>query len=148
MIGDNKSRCPFQFTNYAWCIPLVIVFLSQKEKVECEKDNSGSEKKNDRQKGKMADERVVWKAKLQLARAGQGAKSQSSQSSQRSMWREISAEVDTVGITVNELTKTWSKSCKESLKREKEQYTIVEAAVEDGRKTRGTIRELLVLLLQ
>ena len=55
MIGDNKSRCPFQFRNYASCIPLVIVLLSQKEKVECEKDNSGSEKKNDRQKGKMAD---------------------------------------------------------------------------------------------
>ena len=30
-------------------------FLSQKEKVECEKDNSGSEKKNDRQKGHMAE---------------------------------------------------------------------------------------------
>ena len=29
MIRDIKSRCPFQFRNYASCIPLVIVFLHQ-----------------------------------------------------------------------------------------------------------------------
>ena len=50
------------------------------------------------------------------------------------MWREISAEDDTVGITVKELTKTWNKSCKKSLKREEELYTMVEAAVVDGKK--------------
>ena len=48
-------------------------------------------------------------------------------------WKEISAEIDAVGTTVEERTNAWNKSCKESVKRESELYKMVEAAVIDER---------------
>ena len=50
--------------------------------------------------------------------------------------KEISAEIDAVGTTVKEKTKTWNKSCKESVKRDSELYKMVQAAAVDERQER------------
>ena len=60
--------------------------------------------------------------------------------------QEISAEIDAVGTTVKEKTNTRNKSCAESVKRELQLYTNVEAAAMDERqeqKERKIIRHLL-----
>ena len=61
-------------------------------------------------------------------------------------WRGISAEVDAVGTTVKEKTSTWTQSCKESEKRDRELYKMIEHAAIDERqehKERNMIKDLL-----
>ena len=60
-------------------------------------------------------------------------------------WQEISVEMDTLGSTLKEETNTWTKSCKESAKRESELYKMVELAAIDQRqedKERGMLKDV------
>ena len=99
----------------------------------------------------MTEKRERWQNKecygKTKSRWQQPAREDGGQSSQdtwtnsqlQGKWKEISADIDAVGNTVEEKTNTWNKSCMESVKREKELYNLVEAAVMDEKKK--TIRK-------
>ena len=76
---------------------------------------------------------------------GQSSHDTWTNSQHQGQWKEISGDFDAVENTVEEKTNTWNKSCLESVKREKELYNLVEAAVMDENKQqeRGMIRDLM-----
>ena len=43
-------------------------------------------------------------------------------------WKDISAEMDALGLAFKETSNTWTKNCKESAKKEYELYKMVELA--------------------
>ena len=109
-------------------------------------------------KGAMNEKRERWQTKEWHGKAksrwqqpageegGQSSYDKWGNSQPQGKWKEISAEIDAVGTTVDEKTNTWNKSCKECVKRESELYKMVEAAVMDERqeqKERGMIMDLL-----
>ena len=94
----------------------------------------------------MTKKREKWKSKdwygNKKSRWQQPARGDGGQSSHdtwdtakpKGKWREISAEIDAVGTSVEEKKNTWHKSGKESTKRETELFTMVEVAATDEKQ--------------
>ena len=131
MIGTIGSRGFFLLRDHAPRVHLILVLLSQAgEIVDSGKEDCSPETCHDREEGKMAKQRNGMERQnpdgsSQPGKTAARAHTTRGQNSQlQGKWKEISAESDAVGTTVKEKTKTWNKSCKESVKKEKRNCTI------------------------
>ena len=81
--------------------------------------------------------------------AGQSSHDKWKSSKPEGKWQDISAEIDALGTALKEKSSTWTKSCKQSAKRESEFSKMVELAAIDERqedKERNTIKKTLAQL--